>query len=186
MKDIENRFLNFKLSHILKFYNDGELSDFHIILGSFIVIIFETTLLNSFRILNTIPNIMLIFIIIISVIYNRLTGIKSAVYAGLITDILIGRGLGIYILYYLFVVYIISSLEDIIFKDNYITPLLLIVSSTIVFQVYMLVINYFYLGTVDLRLWTHYKLIPEIVYNLVVGLPMYTIIFNKYKGYNMR
>lgn len=179
-------FKNIENTNFFKFSKDGQINDLYLILISFLIIILETGILNTFRIFNTLPNLMMIFVIIISIVSNRYKGIKSAIYAGVITDIMIGRGIGIYILYYLVVVNIITSLEDVIFKDNYVTPFILLIFATCLFQIYMLVINYFYLGAVDLSNWFYLKLLPELFYNVVVGVPIYTIAFNKYKGYNMR
>ncbi len=150
------------------------------------IVIVQTTIMQLFRIFDVAPNLMLIWLIIAAVIFDRMTSFKAAFFAGLFTDILIGKGIGISIAIYIPIVIVIASLEEKIFKDNYITPVILIVMSTLYYHLFYLLVHYFSTGDFVLfpRLFT--IVLPETLYNLAIGVICYVLAFRISKGYQMR
>jgi len=162
------------------------MKDRYLIAISLALVLIQTTLVQLIRLSDTVPNIMLIWIIIAIVLFGRFAGIKTAIYAGVFTDILIGKGIGVYLLIYLAIASLIALLEEKIFKDNYITPVVLIVVTTSIFHVFYLLIDYFSTGDIYLWHWLVGILIPEVLYNLAIGVFVYTRAFRIYMGYQMR
>lgn len=162
------------------------MKDRYLIAISFLIVILQTTVFQLLRIGGVMPNIMLIWLVISIVMFGRFSGIKTAIYAGLFTDMLIGKGLGVYLLIYLAIASMIALLEEKIFKDNYITPIVLIIATTTIFHVFFFVIDYFATGDINLVRWLVGIVMPEIIYNLVIGVLAYTHSFRLYMGYHMR
>lgn len=162
------------------------MKDRYLLLIALLIIIFETTLLQIFRIVGIVPNIMLIWIVIASVLFDRWTSVKAAILAGVLQDLLIGKGLAINLSIYLVVAIFISMLEEKIFKDNYVTPVVLITSATVFYHLFMTVIHYFSTGDFVLGSMIIGILIPEIIYNLAVGVITYVRAFRIHMGYQMR
>ncbi len=158
----------------------------YLIAIALVIVIIQTTVMQLFRIVGVVPNLMLIWLIIAAVIFDRLTSFKAAFFAGLFTDILIGKGIGISIAIYIPVVVVIASLEEKIFKDNYITPIILIVMSTLYYHLFYLIVHYFSTGDFVLfpRLFT--IVFPETLYNLAIGVICYVMAFRISAGYQMR
>ncbi len=158
----------------------------YLILIALVIVILQTTVMQLFRVVGVVPNLMLIWLIIAAVIFDRLTSFKAAFFAGLFTDILISKGIGMHIAIYIPIVVVIASLEEKIFKDNYITPVILIVMSTAYFHLFYLIVHYFSTGDFVLfpRLFT--IVFPETLYNLVLGVICYVLAFRISEGYQMR
>lgn len=162
------------------------MKDRWLLLITLTLIVFQTSFLQLFRLYGVLPNLVMLWLIIVVVIFGRYIGIKTALYAGFFTDVLIGKGIGVYLAFYLLIALIISSIEAKIFKDNYITPFVLIFTTTVFFHTYMLLIDYFVTGELHLAIWLFRHVIPEALYNLVVGMLCYTLSIKWYSGYKMR
>ncbi len=151
-----------------------------------LIVVLQTTLLQLFRIGDVVPNLMLIWLIICAVICGRFISFKAALLAGLLTDILIGKGIAIHVAIYVPIVLVIASLEERIFKDNYITPPILIVMSTLYYHAFFLVVHYFSTGDFVLFTRLFSVILPELVYNLAIGVACYVLAFRIAAGYQMR
>ncbi len=151
-----------------------------------VIVILQTTVMQLFRIAGIVPNLMLIWLIIAAVIFDRMTSFKAALIGGLLVDILIGKGIAVHIAIYIPIVLVIASLEEKIFKDNYITPVILIVLSTLYYHAFFLLVHYFSTGDFVLfgRLFS--VIIPELLYNLCIGVICYVCAFRISAGYQMR
>lgn len=162
------------------------MKDRYLIVITLVLVLFQTTVTQLFRIGGVSPNILLIWLIIAIVLFGRMAGIKTALYAGILSDVLIGKGLGVYLLIYLSIASIIALLEEKIFKDNYITPVVLILATTVLFHCEYFLIDYFATGDFNLLRFAFAIVVPEALYNLVLGVPAYTLAFRVFMGYQMR
>lgn len=162
------------------------MKDRYLVLISLGLVILQTTILQLIRIKEIMPNILLIWLIIAIVLFGRLVGIKVALYLGVFTDVLIGKGLAVNLTIYLIVAIVISLIEEKIFKDNYITPVVLIVLTTVFYHVFYGVVHYFSTGQFLLMARIFTVALPEVIYNLIVGVALYVMSFKLYMGYQMR
>lgn len=156
--------------------SDIYISDPYLILFYILLLIVETTILHNLRIFGIAPNLILISLIVITMFFDRATILKSAFYAGLLTDLLTGRGIGIHIIFYFIVVLCILKFESIIFKDNYLPSLALIFMFTVAYNLYIVGINLFGL----LREGLAYEFLVqsgvESLYNIITGYLFYKIV----------
>ncbi len=162
------------------------LNTIYFIAASAAIIILQMTVFQLVRIFGVVPNIMLIWLVICAVIFSRQTSFKVALLSGFLSDVLFGKGVGVHIAIYVVVVIFIASLEEKIFKDNYITPVILLVMATAYYHLVFLIVHYFSTGNFVLfpRLFT--IVLPEILYNLCVGVALYVLAFRIAEGYQMR
>ncbi len=158
----------------------------YLIIISLAIIILQTTLGQLFRIGGVVPNLMLLWLIIVAVIFDRMTSFKAALIGGLLVDVLIGKGIAVHIAIYIPIVLVIASLEEKIFKDNYITPVILIVLSTLYYHFFFLITHYFSTGDFVLFSRLFSLIIPELIYNLLIGVACYVLAFRISAGYQMR
>lgn len=132
------------------------------------------------------PNLCLIILIAFTACFGQLKGIRMGIYLGLSLDVLIGKGLGVYTFLYMLIAYIFSSIEEKIFKDNLITPLILIVSASVIEYLFFWVLSYMSMSySLNLGLFLK-NIIVFSAYNSLIGIPIYTFILHKYYGYGIR
>ena len=162
------------------------MKDRYLIAITLAIVVLQTTMLQLFRVGGVLPNLMLLWLIISIVLFGRFVGIKTAIYAGVITDVLIGKGLAVHLSIYLVIAILISSMEEKIFKDNYVTPVVLIVTTTVFYHVFFLIVHYFSTGDINLLKWVFEITLPEMIYNLAIGVFVYTKAFKWHMGYQMR
>lgn len=151
------------------------MKDRYILLIALAIVILQTTLLQIISICGIIPNLMLIYIVVVATLLERGVVIKTAIYSGVLFDIVTSKALALHLSIYLVVVLVITLIEDKIFKENYVTPVVLLVAATVFSYVFMGVFHYFSMGRFLLfsRVFTH--LLPEILYNVAIGLPLYIV-----------
>ncbi|PID82742.1 MAG: hypothetical protein CSB15_01445 [Clostridiales bacterium] len=147
-----------------------------ILLYALIVSLFQITLFQTFRFFDVLPNIALVFVVVISIFYDELTSIKFAVLVSLFIDILVGRGVGIYIVFFLLISFLMNRVFSTLFKDKLITPFILISLATIILFIFMCLFRYFTMGSMKSILWCIKVLILEIVYNNLIGIPIYNFV----------
>ena len=123
----------------------------YILFWAICIFIIKTTLLDLFSFVNFHPNIMLIMIVYFSVKYDFKVVLKLAIILGLLQDIFISLFIGGNILAYILVTFFVCNFETAFNKRSFISPLILITVSTIIYN-----IIYFILGNL-------------LGYNLTVG-----------------
>ncbi len=162
------------------------MKDRYLILISLLIVILQTSVLPFLKIEGVVLSLPLIFLISGTVVFGHWKGLRIAIYLGLFLDVLIGRGLGLYVFLYLVISYVISSFEEKIFKDNFITPIILFVFSSFFEVFYFACFKYL---TTTYFVSFHHFMFNFIVYallNCVFGIPVYAYLMKKYMGYSMR
>lgn len=162
------------------------MKDRYLVIISFFIVIIQTSTISYIEIGGLRPSLPLIFLIIFTVAFGHLKGLRSSIYLGLPLDILIGKGLGTYTALFLIISYAISSIEEKIFKDNFITPLILIVGASFFEIIYFSFVTYLSTSFFQGIAWTIKAIILYSLCNILIGIPLYTFILRKYNGYNMR
>ncbi len=162
------------------------MKDRYLILLSILIVIIQTTILPFLRISGIVLSLPLIFLISGTVVFGHWKGLKIAVYLGVLLDIMIGKGLGVYVFLFLIISYLISTFEEKIFKDNFITPIILFFSSSF-FEVFYFA-TYKYLSTAYIMPFNNFLFtsIVYALYNSVFGILIYAYFIRKYLGYSMR
>ncbi|MBN2899451.1 MAG: rod shape-determining protein MreD [Clostridia bacterium] len=152
---------------------------------AFVIFILHSTLFQFLRIYGIMPNISLIFIVVFSAIFPEKEGLILAVMLGAFQDIFLSMTLGINLLIYVPIAFVIHALEDSLFKDNFLTPVAFLGVSTIFYYLAYFSFMYFLDGNVVFKpyLIVGFK---EMVYNIAVGVFVYSKFLKREYGFSLR
>ncbi len=162
------------------------MKDKYLILSSFIILLLQTTVFPFLKIFGVQPNIALIFLISVTIVYGHWQGFRLAMYLGVLFDVLISRGLGVNIFLFLIVSYNISLLEEKIFKDNFVTPIILITLSSFFEIIYFTIYKYLLMGYIMNLDKFIISFVVYAIYNVALGIPIYAYLMRKHIGYSIR
>ena len=144
---------------------------------TFIIIYFlHSNLFNWFKIAGVMPNIFVIFILFIGLYSNKITGITYGILSGLLIDLFIGKKVGISAIM-LGLVAIIGVIFDKNFsKENRVTLIIMVVTSTIAFEVGSYILSYFIYNNY-IQIWPFIQiLLIECLYNALLTIILYPLI----------
>lgn len=160
-----------------------------IVLTFFILYFLQLNFFSWFRIAGVMPNLFVILIFYIGLYTGKIMGLTYGVIFGLILDFLIGENIGTTAIM-LGIIGIIGGVLDKNFsKDSRITIILMVVGSTIIYEVGMYILRFAILKS-SIELLSFLKiLIAEIVFNVLITIILYPLIQktghsieNEYKG----
>lgn len=157
----------------------------YIFIIALINFLFQSTWLQFVRIYGVMPNTSLILVVVFAALYNRKEALFMAGFAGVFQDLFLSKVLGIHFMIYMIVAGIIGSFEETFFKDNVLTPFLLMAVSTLCY-------HGIWLGIMSLlgsRINTEVlgmNLLIETLENAVLGSILYGFVLKKIYGYGLR
>lgn len=157
-----------------------------IILIALLNFILQTALAPYLRIFGIAPNTALIITVVIAMLGGMERGLAFGLTAGILQDLFFSKALGIHTLIYGLLALGVGLIESRLFKDNRLTPTVLIVGATLAF--YMIAYLTFYLAddvAGILYMLTHQFPI-EAGYNTIVCLFFYRRLFSRVYGYGLR
>ena len=134
------------------------------------------------------PNLFVILVLFIALFTNRTLGVTYGVILGILLDLFIGKKIGITAIM-LGAIGIIGSIFDKNFsKDSRITMMIMVMVSTIIYEVGMYFINYI-IFSINVEILEFTKiLLVEVLYNIIITIIIYPLlqktgyyIENKYK-----
>jgi rod shape-determining protein MreD len=161
-----------------------------ILIITFIIIyLLHANLFTWFKIAGVMPNLFVIFVLFIGLYANKFMGLTYGIVCGIMIDLFISKKVGITAIM-LGIVGIIGMLFDKNFsKENRITIMVMVIISTIVFEVGSYILGYFVYGTYIQIVPFIEILLIECFYNVlltVIVYPLMQICGNKieeeYKG----
>lgn len=157
----------------------------YVVILGLILFILQTTVFQFLKFQGVTPNIPLIVTVIIVLLYGNPSGIIFAVCSGVLQDSMMSKVLSINIILYASIAIVIGLMEEKIFKDNFITPIILIAASTIFYNVMFFVFMYLIKSPI------HYsglimRVSIEMVENIIIGMLVYKWAFKKVVGYSLR
>ncbi|MCI9063012.1 MAG: rod shape-determining protein MreD [Clostridia bacterium] len=141
-----------------------------------IIYLLQSNLFSWFKIAGVMPNLFVIYILVIGLYSNKVTGVTYGILIGLLLDLFIGKKVGVTAIM-LSVVGIIGAIFDKNFsKENRITLIIMVVVSTLVFEVGAYALSYFiYNNYIQIGLFVPMLLI-ECVYNVLLTIILYPLI----------
>ena len=164
-----------------------------ILIITFIFIyILHSNLFTWFKIVGVMPNLYIIFVLFIGLYASKYMGVTYGVILGLLLDLFIGKNVGISAIM-LGVIGIIGTIFDKNFsKENRITLIVMVIISTIVYEVGSYIIGYFVNDTYIQIIPFIQILLIECFYNSLITIILYPLmqicgnkIENEYKGNNI-
>lgn len=157
----------------------------YMILFALLNFIMQTALAPFLRIYGIAPNTALILTVVIAMLGGTAKGLTFGLAAGILQDLFFSKALGIHTLIYGLLALGIGLLENKLFKDNRLTPAVLIVGATLFFYLITYSMLYF-ADEVNSISYVLTHLFPlEALYNTGICLLFYRRLFSKVYGYGL-
>lgn len=160
-----------------------------LILTIFIIYYLQSNFFNWFTIASVMPNLFVILVLFIGLFASRIMGATYGILTGVILDLLIGETFGVYALG-LGIIGLLAGLFDKNFsKDSRMTIMIMVLSSTVIFEVIKYIANYLTLE-INVEIFNFVKILTiEVIYNMILTIIIYPLIQkcgyfieNEYKG----
>lgn len=138
-----------------------------------IEIIIESTILPFFKIRGATPDIVLITIISMGLIYGKKEGSILGLIGGLLSDIIFGKGFGLHSLPFMLIGYLMGLVSERVYKENRIIPFLFTIIGTLCYHGIFYFIHY--LSGVDFSIAIYIKDFTSlsVILNAILVIFMY-------------
>lgn len=143
--------------------------------------IFQSTILQHFKVVGIIPNTTLIIVIIYGLLKGKYKGATIGLIAGLIQDIFFGGAIGLNALIYASIGYMTGFLDDKVFKENLILPFLTVLGGTVIYHAMYYLSMVFLFRDVDIIVVIKDILWIEMIYNGILVMFIYKKVLKHYK-----
>lgn len=139
--------------------------------------ILQSTIFKHIEVFGISPNTAIIIIVSFSILRYEIEGAIIGFFAGLLQDIFFGNVIGLNALLYMLIGYVCGKPYKIFYKENYLLPIFLVFGSTIIYNLSYYILNFFFRGRLDSLYYIKTIIIPETIYNIIICLPIYAIIY---------
>ena len=113
-----------------------------LILTVFIIYYLQSNFFNWFTISGIMPNLFVILVLFIGLFANKTMGTIYGIIVGLILDLIIGNKVGIYAVGLGIIGFLAGLFDKNFSKDSRITIMVMVLASTIIFEVIRYLLNY--------------------------------------------
>lgn len=144
----------------------------------------ESTLLQNIRISGVMPDLSLITIVLLTMMYDDQTGYACALISGFLRDVVFSHVFGVNIFIFLIVVRILSRLGKTFFEDNYFTSFILTFAVTLLYNVLFFMINYVLDYKFNMDMMMEILLIQPI-FNGILAYLMYRVFYRTPKQHHL-
>lgn len=146
------------------------------LLMAFLITYFlQANFFSWFTIAGVKPNLFIILILFISLFAGIKMGISYGLFFGLFLDIILGKSLGTYIIMFIIVSILGAYFDKNFSKDSRLTIMLMVMASTLIFEVGIYALNSIVLnGYVEVLNFIK-VLVIEIIYNAVLTTILYPV-----------
>ena len=149
---------------------------FFIILSFLIIYLLQVNFFSWFNLSGIKPNLFVLLVLIIGLFSGRGTGTTFGIFFGLALDFFIGKSIGISSIMLGIVGFVGGYLDKSFSKDSRVTMITMIVITTLLYEIGILVFNYF-INDAIISIWYIIKvLIIEIIFNSILTIILYPLI----------
>lgn len=136
----------------------------------------QTNFFSWFTIAGIKPNLFIILALFISLFAGIKLGIGFGLFFGIFLDIVLGKRLGINTSMFIIIVALGAYLDKNFSKDSRLTIMLMVIASTILFELGSYILNAVFLG-INVEIIYFIKiLIVEVIYNAIITIIIYPAI----------
>lgn len=137
--------------------------------------ILQTSVFDLFQLADTVPNIMLIYVVSVAVMRGQKESMITGFFCGLLLDIFYSSHLGIFAFVFMFMGFVNGLFHRIYYAEDTFLPLVLISVNDIVYG-FVMYLGYGLLKNhMNLMLYIRKIILPEIVYTIAVALLLYRV-----------
>lgn len=136
-------------------------------------LLLQSTLLQYIRIYNVIPNLLVVFIILVALIRGNVEGGVVGFFAGLALDMLFGSLLGFYALLGMYLGIAVGSVNRRLYRENILVVVFFTFAATVIYETVVYFLNTFMSGNINLIFPLTGIILPEAVYNSAAAIFIY-------------
>lgn len=142
----------------------------------FVCFLLQTSVFSNLELAGVTPNFLIIIVSTFGFMRGRKEGLFVGFFCGLLLDFFFGYYLGLFALVYMYVGYMNGFFKKIFFGDDIKLPLILIGSSDLIYGLLIYVCMFLFREQYSFGFYFFQVILPEIVYTIVVAIPVYFII----------
>ena len=147
----------------------------YLLLLNIVCFVLQTTVFRHLPLGGVVPNILIMITAASGLMYGRKLGMFSVFVGGLMIDAMFNSVIGLTILIYSFIGYVNGMLNKLYFKERLYIPVITIVLSDLAYGVLYYVCRFMLRGRMDFMFYLIHVMIPEAVYTLIIGVPIYLL-----------
>ena len=148
----------------------------YFILIFIIIYLLQANLFSWFNLAGVKPNLFIILVLTIGLFAGKGIGITFGVFFGIILDLLMGKSIGICTTMLGGIGFIGGHLGKNFSKDSRITMITMIAITTFIYEIGIIILNFF-INEASIVIWYLIKtLIIEIIYNSIITIIIYPLI----------
>ena len=153
------------------------------VFGILLICTLQTTVIEYVKIFNIKPNLLLVYIVSVSLVRGNTEGAVTGLISGFIMDCLSGRIIGYYSLLGMYLGLSTGSINKKIFRENFLVAAFFAFVATIVYE-FIVMFTGLYIPAVfsrsaqpeDLLFALRNIILPEAVYNSVISIFVYILV----------
>lgn len=144
----------------------------------FVIYFLQANFFKLFNIAGVKPNLFILLMLVVGLFIGKKVGIPLGIILGIILDLLAGKIIGISSIMFIIIVILADIYDKNFSKDNRMTIMIMVASTTIIFESGIYILNVLKLS-IPLELISFIKiLIIEVIYNTILTIIIYPIIQN--------
>jgi len=148
-----------------------------------ILLLLQSTLLNYIAISGIIPDLLVVFIIVTSLIRGNVEGGIVGFFAGLARDMLFGNVLGFYALFGMYLGIAAGSTNKRLFRENLLVIVFFTFVYSVIYELLLYFINTVISGNMNILLAMTGTILPEAAYNTFSSVLIYAIVLKADKWF---
>ena len=150
----------------------------NILIGVMIVVCFilQCTVFSSLSFGGIRPNLLIIVTSVFGFMRGKKCGLLVGFFSGLLCDIFFNDVLCFYALIYMYIGFINGFFNRLFYREDIKLPLALITGSDLLFGLINYVLLFLLRSRFNFPFYTIHTIIPEVVYTVLVAMPLYPII----------
>ncbi len=143
-----------------------------------LILVLQGSFLSFFLVDGIMPDLLLIMVICLAFIWGENRGVIVGFIAGMLQDFFFGPALGFFTLSKIIPAYLAGLASRGIYTDQVIAPMIAVFLGTILHElVSYLLVGFFWGHEFPLAYYLENKFLPQAIYNLVLTLLIYPLIF---------
>ncbi len=153
-----------------------------LILLPFLAIFLQSTLFGFYSIKGTIPDMVLVFVVIHAFLHKSGESTSYGFLCGLLEDLYTGRFIGINALSKGLTAYIVGRLQGHLFKENLVVGVMVVFFGTILNSFFLFVLSLAVTDIFHLDMSILSSVFYQSVYNIIITIPVYMWYYNSSKS----
>ncbi|MDP4093343.1 MAG: rod shape-determining protein MreD [Bacillota bacterium] len=149
----------------------------------FIIVVLQTTVLHYIKIFGITPNIMVVVVIGIALLFGNTQGAIAGFILGFCQDITFGKMLGFYALAGLYLGLVVGIVNKRLYRENILVIIFFTFISTIVYELSVYLVHEWGMhlfspensNNLDILYAVRNITLPEAIYNSIISVPIYAL-----------